>query len=136
MLDAIASAPAPIPVHQKLPTRRKKTAHPIYKTKTHHEAVARGAAPDRITPTAAVSVATQAYQGLIAGLGGATWPNIVGASWRSCARIGIAQSTWGRACQHFGRERAALCVLLIDRNAELPGDHRYKARSPAAAFPA
>ena len=45
-------------------------------------------------------------------------------------RLGIAQSTWGRACQQFGRERAALSVLLIDRNAELPVGHRYRVLSP------
>jgi hypothetical protein len=137
MLDAIASAPAVQPRAPKTSDAPEENCTPNIQNKNSPRSCsARGAAPDRITPTAAVSVATQAYQGLIAGLGGATWPNIVGASWRSCARIGIAQSTWGRACQHFGRERAALCVLLIDRNAELPGDHRYKARSQAAAFPA
>jgi hypothetical protein len=132
MLDAIASAPAVQPRAPKTSDAPEENCTPNIQNKNSPRSCsARGAAPDRITPTAAVSVATQAYQGLIAGLGGATWPNIVGASWRSCARIGIAQSTWGRACQHFGRERAALCVLLIDRNAELPGDHRYKARSPS-----
>lgn len=32
----------------------------------------------------AFSVATQGYQGLVAALGGASWPNVVEASWRSC----------------------------------------------------
>ena len=71
------------------------------------------------------------YQGLVAALGGPSRSNLIEASYRSCGRLGIAQGTWGRACQQFGRERAALCVLLIDRNVELPGDHRYKARSPS-----
>ena len=132
MLAAIESAPDPDPRALKTSDAPEENCAPNIQDKNSPRSCsARGAAPDRITPTAAVSVATQAYQGLIAGLGGATWPNIVEASWRSCARLGIAQTTWGRACQHFGRERAALCVLLIDRNAELRGDHRYKARSPS-----
>jgi replication initiation protein RepC len=132
MLDAIASAPAADPHAPKTSDAPEENCAPNIQDKNSPRSCsARGAAPDRILPSAAVSVATQAYQGLVAALGGATWPNIVEASWRSCARLGIAQSTWGRACQHFGRERAALCVLLIDSNAELPGDHRYKARSPS-----
>jgi hypothetical protein len=49
-------------------------------------------------------------------------------------RLGIAQSTWGRACQQFGRERAALSVLLIDRNAELPPGHRYRVAHQRAVW--
>ena len=85
---------------------------------------------ERIRPATALVVATEGYRGLVDALGGPTWPNLVEASWRSCARLGIAQSTWGRACQQFGRERAALSVLLIDRNAELPLGHRYRVQSP------
>ena len=85
---------------------------------------------DRIRPATAIAVATEGYSGLVEALGGPSWPNLVEASWRSCGRLGISQSTWGRACQQFGRERAALSVLLIDRNAELPADHRYRVLSP------
>ena len=86
---------------------------------------------ERIRPATALVVATESYRGIVEALGGPTWPNLVEASWRSCGRLGIAQSTWGRACQQFGRERAALSVLLIDRNAELPIGHRYRVASPA-----
>lgn len=86
---------------------------------------------ERIRPATALMVATESYRGIVETLGGPTWPNLVEASWRSCGRLGIAQSSWGRACQQFGRERAALSVLLIDRNAELPLGHRYRVSSPA-----
>ena len=89
-----------------------------------------GSPPDQVTPAVALSVATEPYRQLVDSLGGATWPNLVEASWRSCHRLRIAKSTWGHACQHFGRERAALCVLLIDRNTHLPPSHRYHARYP------
>jgi replication initiation protein RepC len=85
---------------------------------------------ERIRPATALGVATEGYRSLVEALGGPTWPNLVEASWRSCGRLGIAQSTWGRACQQFGRERAALSVLLIDRNFELPTGHRYRVLSP------
>ena len=86
---------------------------------------------DRIRPVTALVVATESYRGIVDALGEPSWPNLVEASWRSCGQLGIAQSTWGRACQQFGRERAALSVLLIDRNAELPLGHRYRVASPA-----
>ncbi|MBS0254643.1 MAG: hypothetical protein JSS36_05395 [Proteobacteria bacterium] len=86
---------------------------------------------ERIRPETALVVATEDYRGIVDALGGPTWPNLVEASWRSCRRLGISQSTWGRACQQFGRERAALGVLLIDRNSALPLGHRYRVGSPA-----
>ena len=85
---------------------------------------------DRIRPATALSVATDGYRSLVEALGGPNWPNLVEASWRSCGRLGIAQGTWGSACQQFGREQAALSVLLIDRNFELPPGHRYRVLSP------
>jgi hypothetical protein len=54
-------------------------------------------------------VATESYRGIVEALGGPTWPNLVEASWRSCGRLGIAQSTWGRACQQFGNGRRSAC---------------------------
>lgn len=75
-------------------------------------------------------MATEGYRSVVEALGGPTWPNLVGASCRSCERLGIAQNTWGRACQQFGRERAALSVLLFDRNFDLPKGHRYRVLSP------
>jgi replication initiation protein RepC len=85
----------------------------------------------QITPALAVSLATETYRTLIDAMGGPTWPNLIEASSRSCPRLGIAQRTWGRACEQLGRERAALSVLLIDRNTELPTGHRYCVRFPA-----
>ncbi|NKJ01655.1 hypothetical protein FHW92_003754 [Novosphingobium sp. SG707] len=86
---------------------------------------------DCIRPVTALMVATESYCGIVEALGGPNWPNLAEASWRSCGRLGISQSTWGRACQQFGRERAALNVLLIDRNAGLPLGPPYRVGSPA-----
>jgi hypothetical protein len=131
MLDAIVSAPAPDPRAPKTPTRRKKTAHPIYKIKTHHEAVARGTAPTGSRPPLPSAWPHRPIRA--EHLGGATWPNIVEASWRSCARLGIAQTTWGRACQHFGRnaQRSAFCLSTATQNC--PATIATKPDPPAAA---
>jgi hypothetical protein len=63
---------------------------------------------DSVTPAIALSVATEGYQAIVSALGKASWPNLVEASWRSCGRLGITQTAWGRACQQFGRKRQNL----------------------------
>ena len=132
VLAAVQSAPDPEPRALKTSDAPEENCAPnIQDKKSSRMRTAPTHDPlDRIRPATAIVVATEGYRGLVEALGGPTWPNLVEASWRSCGRLGIAQSTWGRACQQFGRERAALSVLLIDRNAELPADHRYRVLSP------
>lgn len=134
MLDAIASAPDPKPrASQSSDAPEANCAPPIQTHQSSRRRTAHtGRDPlERVTPAMALSVATEGYRGVVEALGGPSWPNLVEASWRSCGRLGIGQGTWGRACQQFGRERAALCVLLIDRNAELPMGHGYRVASPS-----
>ena len=132
MLAAIESAPDPDPGALKTSDAPEENCAPnIQDKKSSRRRTVPTCDPlERIRPEAALVVATEGYRGLVDALGGATWPNLVEASWRSCGRLGIAQSTWGRACRQFGRERAALSVLLIDRNAELPIGHCYRVLSP------
>ena len=133
MLAAIESAPEPEPRALKTSDAPEENCAPNIQNKNSpRRRTARPSDPlERIRPATALVVATESYRGIVEALGGPTWPNLVEASWRSCGRLGIAQSTWGRACQQLGRERAALSVLLIDRNAELPLGHRYRVGSPA-----
>jgi hypothetical protein len=128
MLAAIESVPDPDPRALKTSDAPEENCAPnIQNQNSPRRRTAPARDPlDRIRPATALVVATESYRGIVEALGGPTWPNLVEASWRSCGRLGIAQSTWGRACQQFGRERAALSVLLIDRNAELPPGHRYR----------
>ena len=130
MLAAIESAPDPEPRALKTSDAPEENCAPNIQTKnSSRRRTGRGHdAIERIRPNMALSVATEGYRSVVEALGGP--PNLVEASWRSCGRLGIAQSTWGRACQQFGRERAALSVLLIDRNAELPVGHRYRVNAP------
>ncbi|EGD57613.1 hypothetical protein Y88_1446 [Novosphingobium nitrogenifigens DSM 19370] len=133
MLAAIESAPEPEPRALKTSDAPEENCVPNIQNKnSSRRRTTRLSDPlERIRPATALVVATESYRGIVEALGGPTWPNLVEASWRSCGRLGIAQSTWGRACQQFGRERAALSVLLIDRNTELPPGHRYRVGSPA-----
>lgn len=133
MLAAIESAPEPEPRALKTSDAPEENCAPNIQNKNspRRRTVSARDPLERIRPSTALVVATESYRGIVEALGGPTWPNLVEASWRSCGRLGIAQSTWGRACQQFGRERAALSVLLIDRNAELPPGHRYRVGSPA-----
>lgn len=133
MLAAIESAPEPDPRALKTSDAPEENCAPnIQNQNSPRKRTAPARDPlDRIRPATALLVATENYRGIVEALGGPTWPNLVEASWRSCGRLGIAQSIWGRACQQFGRERAALSVLLIDRNAELAPGHRYRVGSPA-----
>ena len=132
MLEAIESAPDPEPRALKTSDASEENCAPNIQDKnSSRRRTALTREPlDRIRPATALVVATDDYRGLVEALGGPTWSNLIEASWRSCGRLGIAQNTWGRACQQFGRERAALSVLLIDRNAELPAGHRYRVLSP------
>ena len=132
MLAAIEHAPDPDPCALKTSDAPEENCPPniqIKKSSRRRTALGHDL-PERIRPDMALSVATEGYRSVVEALGGPTWPNLVEASWRSCGRLGIAQSSWGRACQQFGRERAALSVLLIDRNFELPTGHRYRVLSP------
>ena len=132
MLAAIESVPNPERRALKTSDAPEENCAPNIQTKkSSRRRTALGPDPfERIRPATAFSVATEGYRTLVEALGGPTWPNFVEASWRSCGRLGIAQNTWGRACQQFGRERAALSVLLIDRNFELPTGHRYRVMAP------
>jgi hypothetical protein len=82
-----------------------------------------------ITPAMAASLASDDYRALLPSVRPPGWPDIVDASAIACLWHGISQPAWAAACDRMGRERAALSVLVIDRNARLPAEHRYRARS-------
>jgi hypothetical protein len=86
--------------------------------------------PAQLTPTVAAGLASEDYQALLAIKGGPSWPNLIETSATASSWLGISQRAWGEACRTMGRERAAVCVLVIDRNWRLPEGHRYRARSP------
>jgi replication initiation protein RepC len=70
-------------------------------------------------------LATQQYREIVQALGGPTPVNFVEASSQMCHDLDISANLWGEACSAFGRDRAALYVLVLDRNRRLPVDHKY-----------
>jgi DNA-binding HxlR family transcriptional regulator len=82
-----------------------------------------------ITPAMAASLASDDYRALLPSTQRPGWPDIVEAAAIACLWHGISHPAWAAACDRMGRERAALSVLVIDRNARLPAEHRYRARS-------
>jgi hypothetical protein len=84
---------------------------------------------DEVSPAMAASLASGDYRSLLPSDRAPGWPDIVDASAIACRWHNVSQPAWAEACERLGRERAALCILVIDRNARLPSDHRYRARS-------
>jgi replication initiation protein RepC len=87
-----------------------------------------------VTPEVAARLASDDYQTLLDANGGPTRTNLIATSSMACSWLGISQKVWGEACQQLGREQAALCVLVIDRNWRLPAEHRYRGRRPKACL--
>lgn len=85
------------------------------------------AAP-KITPNLIMAIASKEYQSIIQMYGGANWPSILEVSSQLAINMGIDQSVWGRACDSFGREIAALCVAIIHRNQARDKDDPYHAK--------
>jgi replication initiation protein RepC len=87
-----------------------------------------------VTPEVAARLASEDYHTLLEANGGPTRTNLIETSSMVCSWLGISQKLWGEACQKLGREQAALCVLVIDRNWRLPAEHRYRGRRPKACL--
>ncbi|MBK9010728.1 replication initiation protein RepC [Novosphingobium sp.] len=81
-----------------------------------------------IAPRLALELASEEYRLIASSHGDPGWPSLIEASRQTASWLGIGQRTWGKACAMLGRERAALCVLVIDRNVRLQSSHRYRAR--------
>lgn len=83
-----------------------------------------------LSPRQAVALATTVYRELLPVFGGINWAALVETSCHMALLLGIDQRTWQSACARLGREQAALCVIIIQRNAALNQSHRYHARRP------
>jgi replication initiation protein RepC len=111
---------------------------PIIQTKTIQESrSATRSSPVRelrITTRLAMDLATTEYRDTLLHFGEPSWPNIVEASSSIAASLGISSKAWKLACVSLGREMAALCVIVIHRNAALPEHHSYHAKSPGGCL--
>ncbi|MFV0645604.1 MAG: replication initiation protein RepC [Sphingomonadaceae bacterium] len=87
-----------------------------------------------VTPALAARLSSEDYRNLLPSDRPSGWGDIVEASAVACRWHGISGLAWGDACHLLGREKAAVCVLVIDRNARLPKLHRYRARHARACL--
>ena len=83
----------------------------------------------KVTPDLVAGIAGPDYQSLLPEGRPPSWRDLVDASALACRWHGVSEAAFGQACERLGRERAAVCIVVIDRNARLPGEHRYRARS-------
>ena len=83
----------------------------------------------KITPAMAASVASESYRSLLPQGRPPTWRDLLDTSAIVCRWHGVTDAAFAQACERLGRERAAVAVLVVDRNAHLPQGHRYRARS-------
>jgi hypothetical protein len=55
------------------------------------------------------------------------WPALIEAARATSRLVGLDDEAWGEACRTLGRERAALCVLILER--------RMTGSEPGIRFP-
>lgn len=87
-----------------------------------------------VTPRMVVGIASPDFRSLLPVGRPPRWCDLIDASALACRWHGISEPVFGEACEMLGRERAAICVMIVDRNARLPGEHRYRARSGRKCF--
>lgn len=127
-LEAVLADLASDPRAMKTSDRPEENSRPNIQNQDSSRSCSGRQAEPTITPRLALKLASDEFR-LIAGAhGDPGWPSLIEASRQLASWLGIGQRTWGKACSLLGRERAALCVLVIDRNARLQSGHRYRAK--------
>lgn len=126
-------------VQPELPTGDTKSSHrteeifapniPVKDSSKNRKRATDADRSDEVSPAVAASLASADYRSLLPSDRAPGWPDIVDASAIACRWHNVSQPAWAEACERLNRERAALCLLVIDRNARLPSEHRYRARS-------
>ena len=84
---------------------------------------------DRFSIQQALTVATPEFRRRFAVHRRVGWREMEETSWSIALDHGIQLKTWKSMCRQWTPAVAALTVLLIDRNAHLPDDHPYQAKS-------
>lgn len=138
-LEALKAMLEALLVQPELPSGDTKSSHrteeifapniPVKDSSKNRKRAPDADRSDKVSPTMAASLASADYRSLLPSDRAPGWPDLVDASAIACRWHNVSQPAWAEACERLGRERAALCLLVIDRNARLPSDHRYRARS-------
>lgn len=127
-LEAVLAELAGDPRAMKTSDRPEENSRPNIQNQDSSRSCSERPSEPTITPRMALDLASEEFRLIASTHGDPGWPSLVEASRQSASWLGIGQRTWGKACSLLGRERAALCVLVIDRNARLQSGHRYRAR--------
>ena len=125
-LEAVLADLASDPRAMKTSDRPEENSRPNIQNQDSSRSCSERPEPT-ITPRLALELASDEFRLIASAHGDPGWPSLVEASRQTASWLGIGQRTWGKACSLLGRERAALCVLVIDRNARLQSGHRYRA---------
>ncbi len=138
-LEALKAILEALLVQPELPSGDTKSSHrteeifapniPVKDSSKNRKRATDADRSDEPSPALAASLASADYRSLLPSDRAPNWPDLVDASAIACRWHNVSQPAWAEACERLGRERAALCLLVIDRNARLPSDHRYRARS-------
>lgn len=129
-LEAVLEELASEPRTMKTSDRSEENSRPNIQTHHSSRSCSGRLTEPTITPCMALDLASEEYRLLASAHGDPGWPSLIEASRQTASWLGIGQWTWGKACALLGRERAALCVLVIDRNVRLKSGNRYQARNP------
>lgn len=127
-LEGVLAGLAGDPRAMKTSDRPEESSRPNIQNQDSSRSCSEHPTEPTITPRMALELASDEFRLIASGHGDPGWLSLVEASRQTASWLGIGQRTWGKACSLLGRERAALCVLVIDRNARLQSSHRYRAR--------
>lgn len=133
-LETVLADLASDPRAMKTSDRPEENSRPNIQNQDSSRSCSERPAEPTITPSSALELASEEFRLIASAHGDPGWPGLIEASRQTASWLGIGQRSWGKACSLLGRERAALCVLVIDRNARLQSGHRYRARHAGKCF--
>ena len=133
-LIAVEKAFADAPRSAKTSDQPEENRRPIIQTKQSKSLYAPDVTCQQVTARQACQIASQEFQECLEMYGDHSWQGIVQVAYQIGLSIGIDERTWQAACGSLGRERTALCVILIHRNQALPPTHPYHAKKAGACL--
>jgi hypothetical protein len=89
--------------------------------------------PTAITNEQVMLLATQEYRWLVECVGGPSPQNFTKASRAMASNLHFRPGTFDWMCHKMGSDNAALAVLIIDRNSQLPTEHPFHRHNPGGS---
>jgi DNA-binding Lrp family transcriptional regulator len=133
-LKAVENAFGGKPRSAKTSDQSEENDQPVIQTKQTKFLYAQEEVSEQVTFQQAIKLATEEFRECLEMYGDHSWRGIVQTAYQIGLSIGIDERTWQAACASLGRERTALCMILIQRNNGLPKQHPYHAKKPAACL--